>query len=229
MAEKSTFVKIDRNMVSWRWFQTPNTAHLFLYLVIRANIKDGAFKKITVKRGQLVTSLPHLSRDTGLTIRQVRTALEHLISTGEIAEETGHGYRLITLLNYDRYQAQRQEERQANDRQTTDDLTDERHRSKNIRRERIKEEKNVCVDTRPPARPEVTAYFAGLGRSEEDAGKFYAYNEARGWRIGRAPIADWQSVADLWIGSAPDTSTARVPNEETDAFGHPIRKEFEDA
>lgn len=223
MAEKSTFVKIDRNMLRWQWFQTPNTAHLFLYLVIKANIKDAPFRGITVRRGQLVTSLPHLARDTGLTVRQIRTALEHLKSTGEVTEVTSNAYRLITLLNFDKYQTGPTDKaagnRQANDRQGG---TDQR----SIRR---KEEKNVCVDTRPPTRSEVTAYFAGLGRSAEDAGKFYAYNEARGWRIGRSPIADWQSVADLWIGSAPDTTTTRAPEEETDYFGRPIRKEFQDA
>lgn len=223
MAEKSTFVKIDRNMLRWQWFQTPNTAHLFLYLVIRANIKDAPFRGITVKRGQLVTSLPRLSRDTGLTVRQTRTALEHLKSTGEVTEVTNSAYRLITLLNYDKYQAvptgKPAEDRQENDRQ----------RGTNQRSKRRQEDKNVCVDTPPPTRPEVTAYFAGLGRSAEDAGKFYAYNEARGWRIGRSPIADWQSVADLWIGSAPDTTTTRAQEVETDYFGRPVRKEFQDA
>lgn len=223
MADTSTWVKIDRNMLRWQWFQTPNTAHLFLCLVIKANVKDAPFRNITVKRGQLVTSLPSLSRDTGLSIQQVRTALMHLISTGEVTEDTTRGYRLITLLNYDKYQS-------GSTGKSTDNQQEiNRQRNTDQRSIRRKEEKNVCVDTRPPARPEVTAYFAGLGRSAEDAGKFYAYNEARGWRIGRSPIADWQSVADLWIGSAPDTTTTRVPEEETDYFGRPIRKEFQDA
>ena len=214
MAEKSTFVKIDRNMVSWRWFQTPNTAHLFLYLVIRANIKDGAFKKITVKRGQLVTSLQHLANETGLTVSQVRTALEHLILTGEIAEDTTHGYRLITLLNYDKYQTASQADSQANRRQIASSVADESHQSKNTRRERIKEDIYI-----PPAAEEVEAYAQAEGL-QLDAQAFLDYNASRGWK----GITDWRPLVRRWA-----QRTAQADTQETDSFGRPIRKEFEDA
>lgn len=214
MAEKSTFVKIDRNMVSWRWFQTPNTAHLFLYLVIRANIKPAAFRTITVQRGQLVTSLPHLARDTGLTIQQVRTALKHLISTGEITDRTSHGYRLITLLNYDKYQTVQQANQQEINRKSTDNPTADQHQSKNTRRERIKEDIYI-----PPAAEEVEAYAQAEGL-QLDAQAFLDYNASRGWK----GITDWRPLVRRWA-----QRTAQADTQETDSFGRPIRKEFEDA
>lgn len=214
MAEKSTFVKIDRNMVSWRWFQTPATAHLWLYLVIRANIKPAAFRTITVQRGQLVTSLQHLANDTGLTIQQVRTALKHLISTGEITDRASHGYRLITLLNYDKYQTVQQANQQVINRKSTDNPTADQHQSKNTRRERIKEDIYI-----PPAAEEVEAYAQAEGL-QLDAQAFLDYNASRGWK----GITDWRPLVRRWA-----QRTAQADTQETDSFGRPIRKEFEDA
>jgi hypothetical protein len=69
-----------------------------------ANFKDGRFEGRVIKRGQLVTSLSSLSKQTGLTVRQVRTALDHLVMTGEVTSEPQARYRVITVIKYDDYQ-----------------------------------------------------------------------------------------------------------------------------
>ena len=87
MAEKSTFIKIDRNILKWRWYEDANTFRVFVHLIIKANIRDADFERITVKRGQLVTSYPHLSRDLGISVKSARTAIKHLKETGEVQSE----------------------------------------------------------------------------------------------------------------------------------------------
>ena len=104
MQEKSTFVKLHRSITKWRWYKNQNTKALFIHLMIIANIKDQPFENITVKRGQVITSLASLSSQTGLTMNQVRTALQHLISTKEITSKTTSKYTIITIKNYDEYQ-----------------------------------------------------------------------------------------------------------------------------
>lgn len=106
MGEKSTFIKLDRNILKWGWYTDSATLHLFIHLILTANIEDKKWKSVTVKRGQLVTSLSQLSQHTGLTIQQTRTALSHLNSTNEITQESTHRYTLITVVNYDFYQQQ---------------------------------------------------------------------------------------------------------------------------
>lgn len=113
MAEKSTFIKIDRNILKWRWYEDANTFRVFVHLIIKANIRDADFERITVKRGQLVTSYPHLSRDLGISVKSARTAIKHLKETGEVAVRTYPKYSVITVLNYDYYQENRQAKRQA--------------------------------------------------------------------------------------------------------------------
>ena len=99
------FVKIDRKILSWGWYTDPNTCHLFLHCVLRANWKPGEWKGVHYERGQFITSLASLSRDTGLSIQQVRTAIKHLELTGEITRTKTSKFTVITVKKYDMYQS----------------------------------------------------------------------------------------------------------------------------
>ena len=56
-----------------------------------------------MERGQRVASLAKLADETGLTVKQVRTALEHLKRTGEVTHTATSKYGLFTVNHYDRY------------------------------------------------------------------------------------------------------------------------------
>lgn len=104
MAEQEGYIKIDRNILHWGWFTTVNTAHLFITLLLKANYKDMVFEGTPIMVGSLATSLPTLSKISGLSIQQCRTALKHLKSTGEITVRTYPRYQVITIVNYKQYQ-----------------------------------------------------------------------------------------------------------------------------
>lgn len=112
---KAGFILLYRQITEWEWYQNPNTFRVFLHCLLMANFADGRFEGQDIKRGQFVTSLPSLSKQTRLTIQQVRTALDHLKSTGEITDKAYPKYRVITVVKYDEYQ---QDNRQ-NNSQTT--------------------------------------------------------------------------------------------------------------
>ena len=46
MTENTGFIKLDRNMLRWRWISTPNTAYLFVLLLLKANYKDMDFQGV---------------------------------------------------------------------------------------------------------------------------------------------------------------------------------------
>lgn len=102
------YIRLFRKMVNWEWYTDVNTKVLFLHCLLRANWKPGSWKGIQYERGQFITSLNSLATETGLSIKMVRTALNHLIMTKEVTSEgQGKGkaqYRIITVLNYDSYQ-----------------------------------------------------------------------------------------------------------------------------
>ena len=98
-----------------------------IHLLLKANWKDKKWRGVDVKRGQIITSRTRLAEEIGLTERQLRTCLERMQETGEIACETTNRYTIVTICNYDSYQeientqrpAERPAERPTNDQQTT--------------------------------------------------------------------------------------------------------------
>ena len=86
MNKAGGFITLHRQILDWEWYKDVNTAFLFIHLLLSANFVDAMFKGKLIKRGQLVTSLSHLSTETGLSVQQTRTALSHLVSTGEITD-----------------------------------------------------------------------------------------------------------------------------------------------
>lgn len=123
LAEPSSWIKIDRNILEWRWVRHPITLQVFLYLLLKANIKAADFGEMHVLRGQVLTSNARISSDLGLSIQQTRTALQHLKSTGEITSAGNPKYSVITIVNYSKYQGditgKTTNRQQANNKQTT--------------------------------------------------------------------------------------------------------------
>lgn len=115
------WIKMHRKMIDWQWFTDVNTCHLFFYCIMRANHEDSKWQGIDIKRGQFITSLPTLAKETGLSVMQVRTSLKKLNLTGELTDKVTNKYRVISITNYSQYQEDnRQTNRQITDKQQAD-------------------------------------------------------------------------------------------------------------
>ena len=99
------WIQLHRKFTEWEWFTDVNTTHLFTYCLLRANHKDAKWRGIDIKRGSFITSLDTLSKQTGLSVMQVRTAINKLEKTSEITSQSTNINRLITVTNYDLYQS----------------------------------------------------------------------------------------------------------------------------
>ena len=99
------YIKISRKILEWEWYTDINTKVLFLHILLKANWKPGRFQGIEVPRGSFVTSQQNLVLETGLTLKNVRTALKHLENTGEVAVNRHPKFSVITIKNYDKYQS----------------------------------------------------------------------------------------------------------------------------
>lgn len=136
MAEQSTYIKLDRNILRWRWWQKSKTLHVFLFLLLNANIADHEFEQEIIHRGQTVASLGSIVKSTGLTIREVRTAISTLKKTGEVASKANNRYQVFTIVNYDKYQDNRQTERQTKRQASDKQATSKRQHYKNIKNDK---------------------------------------------------------------------------------------------
>lgn len=123
---KNGFVIIHRKIVDWEWYKNANTRAVFLHLILTCNHEAKKFMGETINPGERVASYATLASELGMSVRNVRTAINHLKSTSEVTSRTNYQYTVFTVVNYGMYQAKRQANRQTtdkrltNDRQTTD-------------------------------------------------------------------------------------------------------------
>ena len=104
MAKQSSFIKLNRSILDWRWYKDANTFRVFIHILLSANFADGFFEKETVLRGEFATSLDKIASDLNLSKQNVRTAISHLKSTGELTCRNCGKYQVITIVNYTLYQ-----------------------------------------------------------------------------------------------------------------------------
>lgn len=113
------FIKLNRKILEWKWYPDPCTRSVFIHCLLKANWRDEQWKGYECKRGQLITSLPSLAQQTGFSVQNVRTALNHLKSTGELTDWHDSKIRIITVCNYDKYQSGQQTDQHSANRQPT--------------------------------------------------------------------------------------------------------------
>lgn len=120
------WIKLHRKLQEWEWFNDSKVVHVFIHCLLSANHKSKKWRGITIDSGQFISSQQHLSDALGLSIRQIRTVLDKLKSTGELTVKTTNKYSIISITNWESYQmvdsqdvSQVTHERQSNDNQMT--------------------------------------------------------------------------------------------------------------
>src|SRR3990167_2644423 len=82
---------------------------LFTKLVGMANLKESTIdwngKPHQLKRGELVTSISEIANHGEIDWKTVKKHLKYLIQRGTISCLTSHGGTIVTIVNYDKYQA----------------------------------------------------------------------------------------------------------------------------
>lgn len=158
------WIKLHRSILDWRWYGDQNTRIVFIHLLLTANHKDKAWRGITIKQGQRAVSYEELAEELQLSVQNVRTAIKHLKSTGELTSHLTGSCPIITIQNYAKYQALYSEDEEAAEGELTGNLTPNltdcqqaANRlltpNKNIKKERSKEDKNTTPPTPSPEIP----------------------------------------------------------------------------
>ena len=113
------WIKLHRKFLEWEWYTDSKMVHLFIHLLLSASIEDRKWKGIVLQRGQLATTYPELSKKTGLTVQNLRTCLEKLENSQIINREVTNKYTLVSICNYESYQAIGDIDQQTTNRQLT--------------------------------------------------------------------------------------------------------------
>lgn len=178
----SGYVKEYRSIMQWEWYTDYKTAHLFRHCILKANYEAKKWRGIEIRVGQFVTSLAHLAQETGLSVRQVRTSLEKLKSTNELTSKTTNQYSIITINNWEKFQAndkqldkQMTSKRQTNDKQmTTTKESKEYKESKEIKNISLLSEKTKKED---PLLSKSTKFFISEFSNIFGSKPFLSFND----------------------------------------------------
>ena len=100
----NSWIKLPRNFVNWSWYHDANMVQLYLYLLLNANVYDVKYNDITIKRGECLVSLNHLSKETGISLQKLRTGLARLQRTKEIEYKKLQNGRIIVLVEFNKFQ-----------------------------------------------------------------------------------------------------------------------------
>jgi hypothetical protein len=185
------WVKINRSLVDWQWWSDHNATRLLLYLIVSVNYEDKKWKGELIKAGSMVLSWGTLSKKVGLSLRQVRTAMQKLVESGEIVKKVTNRYQVVTLTKWEQMQITEKKmtgRRQADDRQMTP----------------TKETKEIKKKV-PPTKLEFMLYLKDDYLKDKSAmyerhrgfmiGSYDAWLE-NGWKDGfDKPIKNWKSKA----------------------------------
>ena len=143
------YIKLWRSMLSWEWYDDPPTKDVYLHLILTASISPSIWHGIEIPRGSLVSSYRKIAEQTGLTIRQARTAISHLETTGEITRSAHSKFTVFTLNNYDKFQEVTQKstrKKKKNQQANPNQSTFNQHQYKNIKEDiKKEEEKNISA------------------------------------------------------------------------------------
>lgn len=100
-----SWIKLHSKFLNWGWYKNKNTKILFIHCLLKANWQDRYFEGLLIQRGSFVTSYKKLSEELDMTIQEIRTAIKHLISTGELTQKQHTKFSIISIKNYELYQA----------------------------------------------------------------------------------------------------------------------------
>lgn len=203
------YIKIHRKLTQWGWYQDHVVKDLFLHLILTANFKEQEWMGRTIRPGQVVTSYAHLARDLGFTVKQIRTALDKLKRTGEVASEATNRYTVVTLVNWEKYQLTEEEEaserasQEANEGQAEGNqgaikgqqlkndkkAKNEKNNKKDIVRHQYGEYKNVLLSD--DEMDKLKAEYPDDWSERIDRLSFYMASTGKGYKSHLATIRNW--------------------------------------
>lgn len=202
------WIKLHRAIDKWGWKTDPNTMALWIHLLVNANYETCYFLGHEIPAGSLPTGLPSLAERTGLTVSQVRTSLNKLKMTGEIAVKVTPKFSIISITKWCDYQA--------DDRHSSSPIAGGSQANSNtIRNKEIKNirNKNIFIGEVSP-KPKRGVHFSVFVNEEKvkdpeigvDACPDDFYEVAKSMHLSDIAVTEWSKFHDYWIAQTGSKS-----------------------
>ena len=212
------YIKLYRRMMKWGWYTDTPTKCVFLHLLFLACYEPCYFKGVHLEPGQAVSSIRQIATDTGLTVKQVRTAINHLKETQEVAQLPYGKFSVFTVNNYNDYQCTgtdegKQRAQEGHSEGTLPNIKKNKE-VKNTPYNPPQGDEGVPVSKRfvPPTPEEVNTYCRERNNGI-DGSEFCDFYTSKGWKVGKNPMKDWKAAVRTWERSRKQS----VPQPKTES------------
>lgn len=197
------YIKLYRRMMKWGWYTDTPTKCVFLHLLFLACYEPCYYKGVHLEPGQAVSSIRQIATDTGLTVKQVRTAINHLKETQEVAQSPYGKFSVFTVNNYNDYQCAgtdegKQRAQEGHSEGTLPNIKKNKE-VKNTPYNPPQGDEGVSVSKRfvPPTPEEVNVYCRERNNGI-DGSEFCDFYTSKGWKVGKNPMKDWKAAVRTW-------------------------------
>lgn len=102
----SGWIKLHKTLKDWEWYDDHNATRLLVHLLLSVNYEDKTWKGQTIKAGTIVTSWENLAKEVGLSVKQIRTAMDKLERSKEVARYTTNKWQAVSLIKWAKLQVQ---------------------------------------------------------------------------------------------------------------------------
>lgn len=145
------WIKLHRKLYEKGFSGMPDYLAIWLYILVHAQHKEQEIvmnkQVVKISRGSLITGRKKLSSVTGVSESKTYRILKYLENEQQIEQQKFNKYTVISIVNYDKYQASEQEiEQQVNNRRTTNEQ--QMNTYKNVKKEKNeKNDKNIYTES----------------------------------------------------------------------------------
>lgn len=188
------YVKLWRKLEDTGIWKHSNALTLYVWLAIRAVQEPTktvvAGRVVDLEPGQTAVTVIGISEVLGMTSREVRTALNDIQKLSLTTNKTTNRFTVVSIMNPNIYETQKNENDKQNDKQTTN-----RTQTELLPAE---EEKPLKEEVRPrrvipPKIEDVAAYCLERG-NRVDPEIWMDHYKTNGWKVGKTKMVDWQAA-----------------------------------
>lgn len=169
------------------------------WLVMNANITESEWNGITIKRGQVVTSLSKLSEGVQQSIQQTRNTLDNIVSNKEVTKKTTKTYTIITICNFDDYVGLNFYDNKEENKEATQSATQFGTKNQHSEQQQIRdiiENKDIEITSRTDVLEEAEIVTESINNPGRD------YKRARARKKPETPNeVTWRDSFDVYLQS----------------------------
>lgn len=221
-AMQEGYIKLHRCILDSGWARHPDYMAVWVYCLLRGNYKPADVVTkwggvVKLEAGQFITSREQISLNTGVQESKVERILKHFKNEQQIEQQNRGKFRIISILNWRKYQVSEQEnEQQVNNTRTTGEQ--QVNTDKKVKKEKKKKEERAVADLLPICK----AWKAYIEMRQCSKIKFTDHaKELAAQQImklvaqGQDPVAVLeQSVFKTWQGLFPVKQEANQPGKK---------------